>query len=317
MSRQIVLQKVREENSELIKITTPYAFNLIPNLSLRNTEYHFPYLYLENSWSCMVPIQRREIPVRIMTLKDDGELFLELKMYGKTSSKETKEIISTIKRSFNTELNLQSFYRFARNDKKLHGVISNLKGLKPFFAVNPYHSLIRTVLRQLVSATAASQFMTNLVTILGDSVTKDGVNFYGMPSPEKLAKASKQELISCKVGYKWKLIKTIANDIVKGDLDFKELEKKSDDYVIERLQEYSGIGDWTSKTFLYDGLARLDSYPKYDMTLVKTISELYHQNKKITDTEVDQFFKKYSRYHGIVVPYLFGHQWVKRYIAKN
>jgi len=317
LSRQIILQKTSNSNCELIKITKPYDFNLIPQLSLRHTEYHFPYLYLENSWSCLISIPEKEIPIRIMPLKDNGELFLEIKTYGKVSSKESKQIISIIKRSFNTELDLHKFYRFARNDEKLYDLISNIKGLKPFFAINPYHSLIRTVLRQLVSAVAASQFMTNLVTNLGNRVTEDSVHFYGMPSPERLAKASKQELISCKVGYKWKLVKTLANDIARGDLDFKELEKKSDEYVIERLQEYSGIGDWTSRTFLYDGFARFDSYPKYDMSLVKTISELYHNNRKITELEVDQFFYKYSKFHGIVVPYLFGHLWLKRQIAKS
>ena len=306
-----------EKNTRVIKIKTPYQFNLIPNLSLKNKEYRFPYLYLENSWSCLVPVHEREIPVRITILKENKELFLKLKTYDNMSTKETKDMLLTIKRSFNTDLNLQPFYRFARDDKKLYETISNLRGLKPFFAINPYHSLIRTVLRQLVSATAASQFMTKLVTVLGNSITCDGFSFHGMPSPEKLAKSSKQELISCKVGYKWRLLKTLANDIVNGDLDFEELEMKSDDYIIERLQEYSGIGDWTCRTFLYDGFARLDSYPKYDMTLVKTISDLYHTNKKITNTVVDKFFKKYSKYHGIVIPYLFGHQWLKHALSEN
>ena len=53
------------------------------------------------------------------------------------------------------------------------------------------------------------------------------------------------------------------------------------------------------------------------LILVKTISELYHNNRKITELEVDQFFYKYSKFHGIVVPYLFGHLWLKRQIVKS
>lgn len=294
----------------LIQVHEPHNFELIPKLFLRGLERNTPYRYLLDEWSCMIPIDEKQIPVLVLPNFHHDKFSLQLKIYDDLSTSETKKILEIIRISFNTDLELSSFYKLALSDRKLRKTIMRLQGLKPFFSVNPYHSLIRTVIRQLVSAQAALGMMSSLVTELGPRCEFDGRVFYGMPSPEKLAKASKSKLLKCKVGYKWNLIRRLARDMISGDLDLISLQRKSDEYIVERLMEYPGIGDWTARTFLFDGFGRHDSYPIYDITVVKAISNLYHQSKQIGKDEVDQFFERYADFRGLAITYLFGSIWI-------
>lgn len=303
----------------LLAVESPYTFDLIPKLFLRSKERQMPYKYLPSEWSCLIPLVEKEVPVSVKPHNYKKELFLEISIYDKVTKKEIVEIRDIVSNVFSTNLELEGFYKIAKNDEKLQSVVSELSGLKPYFSISPYHSLIRTVVRQLISAQAALGIMSKLVLNLGNSREIGGKVFYGMPSPEILAKASKNELMACGIGYKWKLIKQISQDIVNGDLNLDELSRKDDQIIIERLKEYSGIGDWTARTFLYDGFRKHHAYPKYDISIVKAISILYHDSKQIGMYEVEQFFNKYSKFHGIAISYLFGYLWLQnqRKITNN
>lgn len=294
----------------LLPVEGPYRFDLIPKLFLRSKERQMPYKYLPSEWSSLIPIFEREIPVTVKPRNSGRKSFLEISIYDNISSKEKKKILEIVSHVFSTNLELDAFYEIANKDQQLRNVVLQLKGLKPYFSISPYHSLIRTVVRQLISAQAALAIMSNLVIGLGNSRKIGNQIFYGMPSPERLAKASKNQLISCGVGYKWKLIKELSLDIVNGHLDLEELSEEKDEDIIERLKEYNGIGDWTARTFLFDGFRKQDAYPKYDISIVKAISILYHDSEQIGRSEVDEFFDKYSKHHGIAVSYLFGYLWL-------
>ena len=258
----------------------------------------------------MIPVDDKQIPVLVLPCPHRSGFSLRIKIYDELTTDETRKILKTIRISFNTDLDLSAFYDFASYDKKLQNVIRSIEGLKPLFSLNPYHSLIRTVIRQLISAQAALGIMSSLVKGLGPKRKFDDRIFYGMPSPEKLAKARKSELLKCKVGYKWNLIHQLARDIASEDLDLAYLQKKNDEYIIKRLTEYSGIGEWTARACLFDGFGRWDSYPTYDITVVKEISNLYHYSKPIDQYEVDQFFEKYAKFRGLAITYLFGSVWI-------
>jgi len=301
-------------HQQRLKVEKPYNFNLIPQFFFKESKRFTPYSYRIDNWSCLIAVNGKQIPVIIHPKRIGNSEFLDVLIHDEASSRESEMISKIIENSFNANLNLQDFYKLALTDKKLQTVIRDLTGLKPYYALDPYHSLIRTIIRQLISAQMALGVMSNLVTTLGEVYEIENEKIYGMPSAEKLAKATKNQLLKCKVGYKWKLIKKIARDIVAGDLDLRYLEKKNDEYVIERLTEYSGIGDWTARTFLFDGFHRLDSYPIYDISVVKAISNLYYHSSPISNKEVDKFFVKYRNYRGIAITYLFGSNFSENFI---
>lgn len=177
---------------------------------------------------------------------------------------------------------------------------------------DPFEALIKAVVRQVIRADSARASIEMLVLRFGSKRVLRGESYYGFPSPEALSRAPKNELIKCRVGYKWKLIKKLSNDVVSGDLDLYALMKHDDRRIIERLMEYCGIGYWTSRIFLYDGLKRLDAYPILDISLRKAISLMYFSGKPIPWEEVESFFKRYKEFVGVATNYLFGVLWLER-----
>jgi len=195
--------------------------------------------------------------------------------------------------------------------------VNKLKGLKPYFSTDPYEALIKGIVRQIVRASIARSSISALVTKYGIKMTFDGKTFYSFPSPYDISKLSKYQLLECNVGYKWELIKKLSSDVVSGDLDIDSFKNLSDDQIIEILTEYKGIGYWTSRIFLFDGLKKINSYPIRDMSLKKAVSLLHYNKKSISWNEVELFFDNYQEYIGLATTYLFGIIWLENNLIQN
>jgi len=233
------------------------------------------------------------------------------------STNEERELKESIRQIFCSELDLLPFYRKVSNDADFLERVKRLRGLKPYLSQDPFEALTKAVIRQLVRADLARRSIAMLVLRFGEKVAIEGESYYGFPSPEALSSATKYELAECNVGYKWKLIKKLSYDIVSGDLDLYELARHSDEKIIQRLTEYRGIGYWTSRIFLYDGLKRLDAYPIRDISVRKAISLIYFQGKPISWEQVELFFRDYEDFTGIATNYLFGALWIERSIQTD
>ena len=317
VQRSLDFDPIRDESFKIV-VNTPYNFTLYNTLALLGEIIPLPYLYSEESWRCMIrTCSGKYVPACVCPWNDEGILYLTVRLFYDYTTKEERELKKTIVKIFCSELDLSPFYQKASEDILFFRVVEKLFGLKPYFSQDPFEALIKAVIRQLVRAEIARRSISLLVLRFGNKQIVEGNNYYGFPSPEVLSRASKDQLVECNIGYKWKLIKKLSCDVVSGDLDLFDLEKLGDEEVIERLIEYKGIGYWTSRIFLYDGLKRLDSYPIHDISLKKALSRIYFQGKTISWTEVEKFFDHYKDFVGIAVNYLFGALWLERARAGN
>jgi len=171
--------------------------------------------------------------------------------------------------------------------------------------MDPFESLIKVIIRQVVRATTAQRLIDNLVRKFGQSEFLDGNTFYSFPTPDALASAKKNELLNCRIGYKWKVIRDVSREVASGDLEFSELKRLADDEVIDILTEFKWIGPWTSRVFLYDGLHRLNAYPEFDISIKRAASRL-----RLKRWMREQGETKISVW-GIMVSYLFGSLWTQ------
>jgi DNA-3-methyladenine glycosylase II len=235
-----------------------------------------------------------------------------VKPFRDCSTDEEREIKENIKRMFCSDLDLLPFYEMVSRDKSFRTAVNALSGFKPNLSQSPFEALIKAVIRQLIHADSARRSTSMLIQRFGPKEVIDGEKYYGFPSPEMLSKASKNALLKCKVGYKWRLIKKLSKDVASNNLDMSELQRLSDKETIEILTDNKGIGYWTSRIFLYDGLKRLDAYPIYDISLRKAISSIYFHNSPISWEEVELFFKRYRRFVGIAAFYLFAVLWLEK-----
>jgi len=307
-----VLFPVKNEGLE-ISVNSPYDFTLYYDLSLRGQQIPIPYIYSKTSWRCIIrTFSGRTIPIQVIPVENSNGSYLMVNILSDYSTEEASEIRKCITQVFCSDLDLSQFYQKVVEDPGLSEIVNRLTGLKPYLSQDPFEALIKAVVRQLVHADTARRSIMKLVLRFGIKQTVGEENYFGFPLAEMLSKAPKNELIECKLGYKWKLVKTLSSDIVSGDLDLHELSKISDEEIIERLEEYKGIGYWTSRIFLYDGLKRLNAYPIHDISLRKAISMIYFQRKPVSWEEVESFFTGYEGYEGIATNYLFGALWLER-----
>src|SRR5579872_1444912 len=113
-------------HSKMVQVEGPYDFELIPRLFLRSIQRQTPYTYLKDSWTSLISINEKDIPVQVLPIKHNNTVFLKIIIYKDISTKEQANIIETIQNSFNTNLNLHRFYKHARNDQKLFHIVKNL-----------------------------------------------------------------------------------------------------------------------------------------------------------------------------------------------
>lgn len=100
-------------------------------------------------------------------------------------------------------------------------------------------------------------------------------------TPAKILKTDDLKLREC--GLSWQkvsYIKDLSLNIVNCKLKIENLDKLSDNEVIEQLVQVKGIGKWTVEMFLMFSLARPDILPKDDLGINKAL-----KNFKITDTD--------------------------------
>lgn len=302
-----------DDSTTKIFVKSPFNFTLYQSLALGNQAIPLPYIYSTTSWRCIIRTRSgKKVPTHVSESEDEDHIHLVVQFLSDCSTNEERELMESIRQVFCCELDLLPFYQKASEDANFFEVVKRLRGLKPYLSQDPFEALIKAVIRQLIRADVARILMGRLVLRFGSQEIIKGQTYYGFPSPEALSRAAKNELVKCHLGYKWKLIKKLSCDVVSGDLDLDDLAGLNDQSIIKRLTEYTGIGYWTSRIFLYDGLKRLDAYPIRDISLRKAISMIYFRGKPISWDKVELFFRDYEDFVGIATNYLFGALWLER-----
>ncbi len=293
-----------------LNVLPPYDFGLYSKLFIRGPELFLPFRYSTTRWSRIITLENRStVPVDVTFKGTSDEPELHVTVHKDLSTDAYREIKQKLAESFCAYLDIQPLYDVTFADSQARALIQRLHGLRPHLSLDPFESLIKVILRQVVRAATAQKLIDGLVRRFGQSTSLAGATYYSFPSPRSLAGARKADLLSCKVGYKWKIIKQISREVNDGDLDLEDLGRLSSNDVVTVLTEFDGIGPWTSMVFLYDGLHRLDCYPKFDISIRKAIDSLYlrwPQRRENYESRLSRSDK-----WGAIVVYLFGSLWME------
>jgi 3-methyladenine DNA glycosylase/8-oxoguanine DNA glycosylase len=246
------------------------------------------------------------IPVEVNPDSPDETRVLHVKVFHDAGTDEERLVEDVVRSVFCTDFALR------RNHHVFHNGFGNVFvrycGLKPHLSQDPYQSLAKIIIRQLIGAEQAKRMITTVTMKFGEKVSVNGFEFYAFPTAERLAKASKGELLSVGLGYKWRFVKYLSSEVAAGDLDLSRLVRLSDDRVIEELEERTGIGLWSSRVFLFDGLHRLDTYPISDITIRRALVSLWGNNVQGGD-EIPDDWSVFGpqNYVGFYATYLFAY----------
>ena len=176
-------------------------------------------------------------------------------------------------------------------DPILKKIINKFKDEHLVASKNPFFTIINSIVGQQISTYAARSIKAKL-----DKLTKI--------KPETILSVREEELKLCGLSrMKINYLLGIAEGVVCGKINFKDLDKLSDEKVKERLIEIKGIGPWTAEMFLISYLARPNILPKSDIGIINSIIKLYGEKNK-QSINFDKFFKKWHPWNTVASWYL-------------
>jgi N-glycosylase/DNA lyase len=114
-----------------------------------------------------------------------------------------------------------------------------------------FQRLILAVTLQMAPIARSDQMMNLLINEYGDKVSFDGKDIAYWPSAERIANAEVGELErKCRLGYRAKFLKDIAQTLQAGFPSLQELEEMPAQEAKAKLMELNGIGEYSADIVL-------------------------------------------------------------------
>ena len=146
-----------------------------------------------------------------------------------------------------------------------------------------FGSLLRIIIDQQVSVQAGAAIWkrvdAGLIDCTPENVMKageDALRSFGLSRP-------KAHYVTC-----------LAEAILSGALDLRELEKADNDVVRAQLTAVKGIGRWTAEIYLMFALGRADVWPAGDLALAEATKRLLNLENRPTPDELDVIAERWQ-----------------------
>jgi|TARA_B110000196_G_C21007023_1_gene595918 DNA-3-methyladenine glycosylase II len=160
---------------------------------------------------------------------------------------------------------------------------------------NYFQSLTRSIIYQQLSGKAAQTISDRFIALY------DKKNY---PTPSDILKTDSTKLRSvglsnAKVAY----IKNIAEAFLNGTVDVTNLDKLSDEEIMNQLILIKGVGPWTVQMFLMFTLNRSDIFPTGDLGVQKGFQKYFQLETLPSPKMMIERSKKWKPYRTIMAMY--------------
>tara|TARA_B100001179_G_C18588504_1_gene403491 strand:- start:650 stop:1267 length:618 start_codon:yes stop_codon:yes gene_type:complete len=98
--------------------------------------------------------------------------------------------------------------------------------------------------------------------------------------------------------------KGISKACLSKELDFKTLDKMTNEKVEEELTKLKGIGQWTAQCYLMGCMSRIDAWPSSDLGLqvaVQKLKKLKERPKKLTIDQIADQWKPFRSVAALIL----------------
>ena len=221
-------------------------------------------VYKPAGWSLYTPFEIFEKGMLWTAIRmPSGEVFgLKLRSLGtvekpdircetysrrKLGSSERRELLETVAWTLNLSEDISQFYAFAEQDPLVKVLVKDLYGMRNTKQPDIFPQLILAVTLQMAPISRSNQMMDLLIREYGERVRFDGKEVLYWPSPERIANTEVKELEKkCKLGYRAKSLRAIAEAVRRGFPSLQELEKMTEEEAKAKLMELKGIGEYSA-----------------------------------------------------------------------
>lgn len=179
-----------------------------------------------------------------------------------------------------------------KKDKTLACYIDKIGHIKREVSEDLFSSLIKSIISQQISTTAAKSIYTKLE------------NKINKINEKNILALSDEELKSVGISYKKvEYIKNIALKVSSGELDLRRLQTLSDEQICEELVKLKGIGLWSAQMLMIFSMQRQNILSFGDLGIQRGLKMMY-KHKQITPKLFEKYQKRFSPYNSLASLYI-------------
>lgn len=169
--------------------------------------------------------------------------------------------------------------------------------LKPQLRQSPYEALVESVVYQQLTGKAAATIFSRVLEIFG---TKKA------PKPELILKTPDSAFrLAGLSGAKTAAIKDIAAKFIEGVVPTsRQIQKLSDEEIVNRLTAIRGVGPWTVEMLLIFKMGRPDVLPSTDYGVRKGFALTYRREELPTPKELLAYGERWRPFRTTAAWYL-------------
>ena len=165
----------------------------------------------------------------------------------KLGSIERRELLKTVVWTLNLSEDISQFYALAQHDPLVKVLVKDLYGMRNTRQPDIFPRLILALTLQMAPILRSNQMMDLLIREYGERVRFDGKEVLCWPSPERIANTAVRELEKkCKLGYRAKSLRGIAEAVHEGFPSPRELEEMTAQEAKAKLMGLKGIGEYSA-----------------------------------------------------------------------
>ena len=220
----------------------------------------------------------------------DGEKILILKDKLDVKSKD-------IHNFFRFDDDFQGIKKQLSKDKIMKKAINNFPGMR-ILRQDPFQCYISFIVSSNSNIPNIQTRLQKLSQKFGEKKIVDKNEFFLFPEPEKLAKASINEIAKCGLGYRTKYVKKAAIAVNKGMIDFPSLKKQDYQEARDSLCQVFGIGKKVADCILLFSLDKLEAVP-LDRWVLRILQKYYSKEFQISTKTITE--KTYDELHYKIV----------------
>ncbi|HEY5735012.1 MAG TPA: DNA glycosylase [Nitrosopumilus sp.] len=202
---------------------------------------------------------------------------------------------------FRKKDNIEKIIKSISKDDVTKKAIKQYPGLR-IFEQDPFQCLISFIVSSNSNIQKIKNSLEKMSKRFGVKAEFDNQEFFLFPKPEKLARASINEIKSCGVGYRANFIKEAANRAALKKIDFEYLKKCSYQEAKKEICQIPGVGNKVADCIMLFSLNKLESFP-LDRWMIRILEKYYSdkfqlETKTITEKQYEILHEKIVNHFG-------------------
>jgi N-glycosylase/DNA lyase len=194
---------------------------------------------------------------------------------------------------------IEEIIKSISKDKTVREAVKQYEGLR-IFKQDPFQCIISFIISSNSNIPKIKNSLEKITKKFGTKIKIKNKEFFLFPKPEKIAKASIDEIKKCGVGYRAPFIKEAAKMVFSKKIDFKYLEKCDYKEAKKNICLIPGVGNKVADCILLFSLNKLEAFP-LDTWMIKILEKYYSNEFNIKTKTITQ--KQYEILHEKIVNY--------------